>query len=70
MNTREKDDRLSVHKDTKRGTWYVKIKYTDWTGEKRRPHAEDSQRKKMPFFLNMIFICKKRCTFYVLQSFI
>ena len=46
MNTREKDDRLSVHKDTKRGTWYVKIKYIDWTGEKKETTRRGLAKKK------------------------
>lgn len=37
---------MSVHKDTKRGTWYVKIKYTDWTGEKRETTRRGFAKKK------------------------
>jgi hypothetical protein len=37
---------LSVHKDTKRGTWYAKIKYTDWTGEKRETTRRGFAKKK------------------------
>ena len=37
---------MSVHKDTKRGTWYVKIKYTDWTGEKKETTRRGFAKKK------------------------
>ena len=37
---------MSVHKDTKRGTWYAKIKYTDWTGEKKETTRRGFAKKK------------------------
>ena len=46
ISPKERDDLLSVHKDTKRGTWYVKIKYTDWTGEKKETTRRGFAKKK------------------------
>ena len=46
IQIRERDDLLSVHKDRKRGTWYVKIKYTDWTGEKKETTRRGFAKKK------------------------
>ena len=37
---------MSVHKDTKHGTWYAKIKYTDWTGEKKETTRRGFAKKK------------------------
>ena len=70
MNTSERDDLLSVHKDMKRGTWYVKIKYTDWTGEKKGTTRRGFRKEKDALLFEQDFHRKKRCTFYVLQSFI
>lgn len=60
MNTREKDDRLSVHKDTKRGTWYVKIKYTDWTGEKKETTRRGFAKKKDALLFEQDFHRQKK----------
>ena len=27
---------MAVYKDKKRGTWYVSLYYTDWTGKQQR----------------------------------
>ena len=57
----ERDDRLSVHKDTKRGTWYVKIKYTDWTGEKKETTRRGFAKKKDAQLFEQDFHRQKQC---------
>jgi len=37
---------MSVHKDVKRGTWFAKIKYTDWTGAPCSTTKRGFARKK------------------------
>ena len=51
---------MSVHKDTKRGTWYVKIKYTDWTGEKKETTRRGFAKKKDALLFEQDFHRQKR----------
>ena len=32
----KEDDRMATYKDEKRGTWYCKFYYVDWTGTRRQ----------------------------------
>jgi phage integrase len=51
---------LSVHKDTKRGTWYAKIKYTDWTGAKKETTRRGFARKKDAQLFEQEFLRQKQ----------
>ena len=37
---------MAVYKDKKRGTWYVSLYYTDWTGKQQRKLKRGFSTKK------------------------
>ena len=50
---------MSVHKDIKRGTWFAKIKYTDWAGERRETTKRGFAKKKDALLFEQEFLRQK-----------
>ena len=50
---------MSVHKDVKRGTWFAKIKYTDWAGERRETTKRGFAKKKDALLFEQEFLRQK-----------
>ena len=50
---------MSVHKDLKRGTWFAKIKYTDWAGNKKETTKRGFAKKKDAQLFEQEFLRKK-----------
>ena len=50
---------MSVHKDVKRGTWFAKIKYTDWAGNKKETTKRGFAKKKDAQLFEQEFLRQK-----------
>ena len=51
---------MSVYKDEKKGTWYVSVRYTDWTGERKQKMKRGFRTKKEAQMYEAKFISQQQ----------
>ena len=49
---------MAVYKDKKRGTWYVSLYYTDWTGRQQRKLKRGLKHKlRWKNSMTIVYMC-------------
>lgn len=59
-NIHRRGEKMSVYKDEKKGTWYVSVRYTDWTGERKKKMKRGFRTKKEAQMYEAKFISQQQ----------